>query len=53
MFYKNIKIIKWQAGANSGDDFDFTEEPKNIGNSLTVSICIKKTRNTYLLDHIN
>ena len=31
----NIKMIKWQAGANSGDDFDFTEEPKKVGNYET------------------
>ena len=30
----NIKMIKWQAGANSGDDFDFTEEPKKVGIGL-------------------
>ena len=28
----HIKIIKWQACANSEDDFDFTEEPKGMGN---------------------
>ena len=31
----NIKIIKWQAGANSRDEFDFTGEPKEVGNRAT------------------
>ena len=29
-FNGNIKMIKWQAGANSGDGFDFTEQPKKV-----------------------
>ena len=38
----NIKMIKWKAGANSGDDFDFIEEPKKVGRYGTVSICLTK-----------
>ena len=38
----NIKQAKWQAGANSRDDFDFSEEHKKVGNGSTVSICLTK-----------
>ena len=44
----NIKMIKWQAGANSGDEFDFTEKPKKVGDNLTSSICLT-TDEKYLL----
>ena len=37
-----IKIIKWEAGANSGDEFDFSEEPKKIGRKYIKSICLTK-----------
>ena len=43
-----IKMIEWQAGANSGDDFDFTEEPQEVGNYGTFSICLTKDEK-YLL----
>ena len=36
-----IRMIKWQAGTNSGDDFDFNEEPKMVGNYCE-SICLTK-----------
>ena len=44
----NIRMIKWQAGANSGDDFDFTEEPRQVGKGHTGSICFTKDEK-YLL----
>ena len=44
----HIKLIKWQAGANSGDDFDFSEEPKKVGNNGIGSICLTKDEK-YLL----
>ena len=44
----NIKMIKWQTGANSWDDFDFSEEPKKVVNCLTDSICLTKDEK-YLL----
>ena len=44
----NIKMIKWKADANSGDDFDFTEEPKKLGNNYIQSICLTKDEK-YLL----
>ena len=43
-----IKIIKWQAGANSGDDFNLIEEPIKVGNQYTESICLTKDEK-YLL----
>ena len=43
-----IKMIKWQAGANSRDDFDFSEEPKLVGRDRTDSICLTKDEK-YLL----
>ena len=43
----NIKMIKWQAGANSGNDFDFTGEPKKVGNGC-FSVCLAKDEK-YLL----
>ena len=43
----NIKMIKWKTGANSGDDFDFSEEPKKVG-FCTESICLTKD-DKYLL----
>ena len=47
-FWGNIKMIKWQPNANSGNDFDFSEEPKMIGNTVTKSICLTKDEK-YLL----
>ena len=44
----NIKTIKWKAGVNSGDEFDFTEELKKVGNNFTSSICLTKDEK-YLL----
>ena len=41
-------MIKWQAGANSGDDFDFTEEGKKVDNKYIQSICLSKDEK-YLL----
>ena len=38
----NIKMINWEAGANSGDDFDLTQDSKKIGNYCTGSICLTK-----------
>ena len=38
----NIKMIKWQADASSGDDFDLSEEPKMVGSMMTYSICTTK-----------
>ena len=43
-----IKKIRWQANANSGDEFDFTEEPKKVGMFNTPSICLTKDEK-YLL----
>ena len=44
----NIKVIKWTPNANSGDDFNFTEEPRKVGNQTTDSICLTKDEK-YLL----
>ena len=44
----SIKMIKWQAGADSGYDFDFTEEPKRLDKLATRSICLTKDEK-YLL----
>ena len=44
----NIKMIKWQAGAKSGDDFNFTQKPKRLGDYYTHSICLTKDEK-YLL----
>ena len=44
----NIKLIKWKAGADSWDDFDLTEEPREVGDSSTFSICLTKDEK-YLL----
>ena len=46
--FRYIKIIKWEAGANSGDEFDFSEEPKKIGRKYIKSICLTKDEK-YLL----
>ena len=43
-----IKMIKWQASANSGDDFDFNEKPIKVGMFDTYSICLTKDEK-YLL----
>ena len=43
----NIKMIKWQAGSNSGDHFHLTEESKQVGNNIK-SICLTKDEK-YLL----
>ena len=44
----NIKMIKWKAGASSGDDFDFNQEPtKLIGYCLDRN-CLTKDKK-YLL----
>ena len=43
-----IKMIKWNLGANSENEFDFTEEPKKVGNRQTHSICLTKDEK-YLL----
>ena len=47
-YHGNIKIIKWKAGANSEDEFDFTQEPKRVGDGGTYSICLTKDEK-YLL----
>ena len=47
-FKGNIKMIKWQVNANSGDDFDFTEEPTRVGSRGTYTICLTKDEK-YLL----
>ena len=44
----DIKIIKWQAGASSWDDFDFTEKPIRLDISCTSKICLTKDEK-YLL----
>ena len=44
----NIKMIKWEPNASSEDEFDFTEEPKKVGNGDTFSICFTKDEK-YLL----
>ena len=44
----NIKMIKWKQNASSGDDFDFSEKPKKVGNGWTFSICLTKDEK-YLL----
>ena len=31
----NIKMVKWQAGANSENEFDFSEEPKKVVKDVT------------------
>ena len=42
-------MIKWQADASSEDDFDFTEEPIQVGNFRgTESLCFSKDEK-YLL----
>ena len=41
-------MIKWKAGVNSGDEFDFAEEPKKVGLEKTWSICLTKDEK-YLL----
>ena len=43
-----IKMIKWKADANSGDDFDFTGEHKKVGHGQTFPICLTKD-DKYLL----
>ena len=43
----NIKMVKWQAGANSEDEFDFSVELKKVG-YRTYSICLTKD-DKYLL----
>ena len=48
----NIKMIKWQTGANSGDDFHIDEEPKQVYDGKNSQYVLQKTRNTYLLDQI-
>ena len=49
--YGNVKILKWKAGANSGDDFDLTK-PKKVGGNYTVSICLTKDEKYLLLGSI-
>ena len=44
----NIKMIKWQALANSGDGFDLIEEPKEVERNGILSICLTKDEK-YLL----
>ena len=44
----NINIIKQQAIADSGDEFDCTEKSKKIGKGLISSICLTKD-DKYLL----
>ena len=38
----NIKMIKWQAGADSKDNFDFDEEPTKVVGDTTSTICLTK-----------
>ena len=47
-YYGNIKKINWLAGASSDNEFDFTEEPKQVGTCYTWSICLTKDEK-YLL----
>ena len=47
-YYGNIKMIKWQPGANYKDDFDCTEELRKVGDCGTQSICLTKD-DKYLL----
>ena len=44
----SIKMIKWQAGANSENDFDFTEKPEKVYNYSVYSVCLTKDEK-YLL----
>ena len=44
----SIKMIKWQANANSEDDFDFSEEPKILSDGVIISMCLTKDEK-YLL----
>ena len=44
----NIKILKWETGAKSGDDFYFTQKSKQVGNNYTLTICLTKDEK-YLL----
>ena len=37
-----IKVINWQAGASSGDIFDFTQNVTKVGSGCTESICLTK-----------
>ena len=46
----HIKMINWQAGANSGDDFDCSEEPKKVGRHRTDSICLTKDEKYLLVE---
>ena len=41
-YHGNIKMINWQAGANSGAEFDLTQDSKKVGKSYTESICLTK-----------
>ena len=43
-----IKMIKWQTGASSGDDFDFADKVERVGAGGTNSICLTKDEK-YLL----
>ena len=45
---RNIKMINWQADANSGFKFDFTQKPEKVGKGSINSICLTKD-DKYLL----
>ena len=47
-FYGNIRMIRWQSGASSGDDFDFSHGSQNVCKQGTFSICLTKDEK-YLL----
>ena len=36
----NIKMIRWKAGANSEDEFDYNEKPKKVGSKAIFSMCL-------------
>ena len=47
-YYGSIKLIKWKTDANSGNDFYFSEDPKEVGFFPTHTICLTKD-DKYLL----
>ena len=52
-FLGNIKIIKWQADANSESEFDFTEEPKKVCQRNCYSICLTNDKKYLLVGSSN
>ena len=48
-YNERVKMIKWQTGANSGDDFDFTQKSLHLGKSVAATICLTKDEKYLLL----